>query len=87
MKINDGGGGHLGLSEMLIISAWMKQFDPCFNCIHPAQTAIDPYDQKSKLSKIQDGGSFLSVLTVFIVDAIQKQQILMQKNSTVYKGC
>ena len=64
----------------------MKQFYPSFNCIHPAPTAIDPYDQKSKLSKIQDGGSFLSVLTVFIVDAIQKQQILMQKTQQFIKG-
>ena len=29
---------------------------------------------------------FLSVLTVFIVDAIQKQQILMQKTQQFVKG-
>ena len=57
-----------------------------FKCIHPAPTAIDPYDQNIKLSKIQDGGSCISLFPVFSANVMQKLQILMPKTQQFIKG-
>jgi len=56
LKIQDGGGRHLGFTKMLITSAWIKLFGLNLNCIYLGITEIGKFHQKCEILKIQDGG-------------------------------
>jgi hypothetical protein len=74
LKIQDGGGRHLGFRKMLIISARMKQFSPNFNSIYLVPASIDPIGQICNFSKIQDGGCrHLGFRKMLIISAWIKQ--------------
>ncbi len=55
LKIQDGGGRHLGFTKMLITSAWIELFGWYLKCIYLGISEIVKFHQKCKILKIQDG--------------------------------
>ena len=56
LKIQDGGGRHLGFAKMLITSVWIEIFGCNLNCVYLDTTEIRKFHQKCNILKIQDGG-------------------------------